>query len=85
MLALFDPAMSEDPTGGKPGGGTEAELVGIQDELHDRLGSAVLSSSVVDGWLWVDVLWDDGTWQDAADGEFGAGKIVIRSAMSEVG
>jgi hypothetical protein len=85
MLALFDPAMTEDPTGGKPGTGTEAELVGIQDELHDRLGSALLSSSVVDGWLWVDVLWDDGTWQDAADGEFGAGKIVIRPAMTEVG
>jgi hypothetical protein len=85
MLALFDPAMTEDPTGGKPGRGTEAELVGVQDELHDRLGSALLSSSVADGWLWVDVLWDDGTWQDAADGEFGAGKIVIRPAMTEVG
>ena len=85
MLALFDPAMAEDPTGGKPGTGTEAELLGIQDELHDRLGTALLSSAAIDGWLWVDVLWDDGTWQDAADGEFGAGKIVIRSAMNEVG
>jgi hypothetical protein len=84
MLALFDPAMPVDPTGGKPGKGTESELVGIQETLHDRLGAALLSSSVVDGWLWVDVLWDDGTWQDAADGEFGAGKIVIRSAMTEV-
>lgn len=85
MLAHFDPAMAADPTDGKPGKGTEAELVGIQDELHDRLGAALLSSAVVDGWLWIDVVWDDGTWQDAADGEFGADRIIVRSAMTEIG
>jgi len=27
------------------------------------------------------VVWDDGTWQDAADEEFGDDVVVIRSAL----
>lgn len=84
MLALFDPMPLPDPTGGKAGAGTDAELQEIQESLPDRLGAAYFSSSAENGWLWVDVLWDDGTWQDAADGEFGAGKVVIRPALHEV-
>ncbi len=85
MLALYDPMMAPDPTGGEPGAATEEQLAEIQDAVADRLGSAVLSAAPVDGWLWVDVVWDDGTWQDAADGEFGEGRVIIRSAMREVG
>ena len=81
MLALYDPMMAEDPTGGKPGNGEEADLVAIQEELPDRLGDAYLSSYPEDGWLWVDVVWDDGTWQDAADAEFGDDVVLIRSAL----
>jgi len=84
MLALYDPMMIEDPTGGKPGEGEESELLAIQEELPDRLGEAFLGSGPQDGWLWVDVVWDDGTWQDAADAEFGPQKVVIHSAMREV-
>jgi hypothetical protein len=85
LLALYDPMAPEDPTGGKPGKGTESELLDIQEQLPDRLGTAYFGSYPADGWLWVDVLWDDGTWQDAADGEFGAQKVIIRSALHEVG
>ncbi|WP_404433033.1 hypothetical protein LG299_02005 [Microbacterium lacus] len=84
MLALYDPMMAEDPTGGEPGEGEEAELLSIQEELPDRLGEGLLGSGPQDGWLWVDVVWDDGTWQDAADAEFGPQKVLIRSAMREV-
>lgn len=85
MLALYDPMMTEDPTGGEPGAGEESELLAIQEELPERLGEAYLGSYPQDGWLFVDVTWDDGTWQDAADGEFGADTIIIRSALREVG
>lgn len=85
MLALYDPMMAEDPTGGQPGEGEEAELLSIQEELPDRLGEALLSSGPQDGWLWVDVIWDDGTWQDAADAEFGEKKVIIRSAIKALG
>ena len=84
MLALYDPMPFPDPTGGEPGKGEEAELVALQDELDDRLGDSYLSSSVENGYLWVDVVWDDGTLQNAADGEFGDDMVVVRSAIREL-
>lgn len=81
MLALYDPMMAEDPTGGEAGNGEEADLLALQEELPDRLGDAYLGSYPENGWLMVDVVWDDGTWQDAADAEFGDGVVIIRSAM----
>ena len=83
MLALYDPMATEDPTGGEPGAGDEATLAAIQDELPDRLGDSYLSSYPQDGWLWVDVVWDDGTWQDAADAEYGPDVVIVRSALRE--
>lgn len=84
MLALYDPMMPDDPTGGEPGNGDETTLLALQEELPDRLGDAYLGSYPQDGWLWVDVVWDDGTWQQAADAEFGDDVVVIRSALQPV-
>jgi hypothetical protein len=84
MLALYDPMPFPDPTNGEPGEGEETELRALQDELPDRLGATYLSSSVENGYLWVDVVWDDGTLQHAADGEFGEDVVVVRSAMREI-
>lgn len=83
MLALYDPMIAEDPTGGRAGAGDDETLARIQEELPDRLGDYYLSSYPQDGRLWVDVVWDDGTWQDAADSEFGADVVLIRSALRE--
>ncbi|SBS70929.1 hypothetical protein [uncultured Microbacterium sp.] len=84
MLALYDPMMPEDPTGGKAGAGEEAELLEIQEALPDLLGAEYLSSYPENGWLWVDVVWDDGTWQKAADDDYGKGVVVVRSALREL-
>ncbi|WP_426325869.1 hypothetical protein [Microbacterium sp. E-13] len=84
MLALYDPVRPEDPTGGKPGSGDDATLTAIQDELPERLGASYLGSAPQDGWLWVDVVWDDGSWQAAADAEYGTDIVVIRSALAEI-
>ncbi len=84
MLALDDPMMTPDPTDGTPGDADEATLVAIQDTLPDRLGDDFLSAGAQDGRLWVDVVWDDGTWQQAADAEFGADVVVVRSALRTV-
>ena len=84
MLALYDPMPFPDPTDGKAGAGTEAELLAIQEELPDRLEDAYLASYPENGYLWVDVVWDDGTWQDAADQEFGDDVVVVRSALREI-
>ena len=81
MLALYDPITPVDPTGGKPGTANEAELTQMQDALPDLIGDNLLASYPENGWLWVDVVWDDGTLQDAADTTYGAGAVVIRSAI----
>jgi hypothetical protein len=81
MLALYDPIAPVDPTGGKPGTATEAELTEMQDALPDVIGDSFLASYPENGWLWVDVVWDDGTLQDAADATYGEGAVVIRSAL----
>ena len=59
-------------------------LLEIQEDLPALLGDSYLSSYPENGWLWVDVIWDDGTWQDAADTDYGEDVVVIRSAMREV-
>jgi hypothetical protein len=84
MLALYDPMMPEDPTGGEPGEGDEDTLLAIQEDLPGALDDAYLGSYPQDGWLWVDVVWDDGTWQDAADADYGENVVIIRSAMRPV-
>ncbi len=85
LLALYDPMAPADPTGGTAGTTDDATLVEVQKQVHDRLGAEVLSSGVHDGRLWVDVLWDDGTWQDAAADDFGENTVIIRSALVEAG
>jgi hypothetical protein len=88
LLALYDPLAPADPTGGESGIATDDELVAIQDELPTRLsgdGMVYLASYPQNGRLWVDVLWDDGTLQQAADDDFGDGTVIIRSALREVG
>ena len=81
MLALYDPMPLPDPTGGEPGKGVEASLLAINEELPDRLGDEYLTSWIENGYLWVEVVWDDGTMQDAADAEFGVDIVVVRSAL----
>lgn len=85
MLALYDPMVTPDPTGGEPGAGTDAQLAEIQDLLPAAFGDAHLMSYAENGWLWVDVVWDDGKYQDAVNAEYGEGVVVVRSALREVG
>lgn len=81
MLALYDPMPLPDPTGGEPGQGDAESLLAVQEDLPDRLGDEYLSSSAENGYLWVDMVWDDGTLQDAADAEFGSDTVIVRSAL----
>ena len=84
MLALYDPMAPETPVDQGPGDTDEATLIEIQDELPGLLGddgSQYLSSMPVEGRLIVDVVWDDGTLQQAADDDYGTDVVVIRSAL----
>lgn len=84
MLALYDPMKPADPTDGKPGTADEKTLLAIQEELPDRLGASYLSSWPEAGHLYVQVLWDDGTWQKAADDDFGDGVVIVQSALRPI-
>lgn len=85
MLALYSPMAPPDPTGGEPGEGADEVLAAIQEELPSLLGDDLLSSYSENGWLWVDVIWDDGTIQQAVDAAYGDDIVAIRSALREVG
>lgn len=85
LLALYDPIRPEDPTGGRPGTADDETLGAIQAELPERLGDSYVSALSQDGRLWVDVVWDDGTWQQAADAAYGPDVVVVRSALRPTG
>lgn len=84
LLALYDPMIPDDPTDGVPGAADEATLLEIQEELPDRLGDALIGSWPQDGRLWAQVVWDDGTWQDAADGDYGRDVVLIQPLLREI-
>jgi hypothetical protein len=60
---------------------TEAELLGIQNELNDLPG--MLSSSAQFDRVDVSVGYDDGSLQDWADATYGAGLVHIDSALGD--
>jgi hypothetical protein len=87
MLALYDPMMMEPDPRRDPanaGQATEAELLEIQAELHGPGGVEVLTSSPENGYLFVGVVYDDGQLQRYFDELYGAGVVVVESALRPV-
>lgn len=84
MLALYDPIRPEDPAGGVDGMTSEADLTRVQDELSASLGRDGLTLWVERGYVWVNVVWDDGTLQDAVDQAYGDGVVIVTSALREI-
>jgi len=82
LLALYDPAPVQEPTDPPAPSADPATLEEIQEELPSRLGAAFLASWPEEGRLMVEVVWDDGTWQKAADEDYGTGVVVIQSALT---
>ncbi|GAA2964442.1 hypothetical protein GCM10010459_20960 [Microbacterium schleiferi] len=85
MLALYDPMGPEDPTGGISGNTPAAELDAIATEIPTALGDLLLATWTQDGYVWAQVIWDDGTLQSAADAEYGDGVVIIQSALRSLG
>lgn len=83
MLALYDPVRPDDPTGGVEGDATAAELTEIQDDLSSRLGSEALTLWTERGYVWVQVVWDDGQLQRAVDAEYGDATVIVLPALIE--
>lgn len=84
MLALYDPIAPEDPTAGVDGTTSEPDLTRIQDDISARLGGGALTLRTDRGYVWLSVVWDDGTIQEAADAEYGDDVVVVTSALREI-
>ncbi|MFK0400908.1 hypothetical protein ACIQTT_01115 [Microbacterium sp. NPDC090225] len=83
LLALYDPVRPVDPTGGVEGETSAAELTEIQDDLSSRLGTDGLALWTERGYVWVQVVWDDGQLQRAVDAEYGEDTVIVLPALSE--
>lgn len=63
---------------------TEAELVAIQQELHEDATGDILSTGIAgaDLVLEISVVFDDGTLQDELDARYGEGVVRVHSALA---
>lgn len=87
MLALYDPIAPVDPAEGAGGEASQAELERVADELGARLSSDVSANVLFlpeNGYVSLQVTWDDGTIQKAVDAEYGDGVVVVTSQLREV-
>ncbi|MBG6189336.1 hypothetical protein IWX64_000256 [Arthrobacter sp. CAN_A212] len=84
-LSLYDTIADIDPRldPANPGGGEEAELEQLQVELLEA-EPLILTSSVVNGYLFVTVVYDDGTLQERYDVQYGRDLIAVQSALRPV-
>jgi hypothetical protein len=83
-LSLYSPVGSPDPRQDPktPGVSNEAALTEIQASLNQP---PVLSSRIMNGYLWLSVLYDDGTIQTYVDEQYGADVVIVQSALRPAG
>lgn len=80
--ALYDPMMQEPAAYPAPAAElTEAELVGIQEQLTETLPGYQSSFTDGEGHLVAEVVYDDGSLQEWVDGEYGKDVVVISSLL----
>ena len=96
-LSLYDPLAQFDPRTDTANAGPSDErtLVRLQDELNaadynpsqfsDWSGAPILSSWTENGYLWVSVIYDDGSVQQFFDDQFGVGIVAVQSALRDGG
>jgi hypothetical protein len=82
-LSLYDAMPIADPRrdGSQPGGTDEGELARIQSELKLPDSVQSLGSSIEHGYLFVDVIFDDGTVQSLLDEQYGPNVVVVEPAL----
>ena len=69
------------PVTGKPGTGNKARLMQIQHDLESAGGQPILTSGIQNGYLVILVAYDNGDIQRELDSKYGAGLILVRSAL----
>jgi hypothetical protein len=77
-----DPRLDPDNAGTVGSDMSETETQELQDEVFDDLGG--LSGWVENGYVWVTVIYDDGSIQRYADDKYGADTVAVQSALLDV-
>jgi len=87
MLALYDPMPIVDPLLDPENAGDtpEAELTRIQDELNESSPFPILTSGQMNGYVFVDVIYDDGSIQAWVDSRYLPDTVAIRGALRDEG
>ena len=82
-LSLYSPIGSPDPRQDPENAGAsdDATLQAIQDALNQP---QVLTSTPMNGYLWVSVLYDDGTIQTFVDEQYGQGVVIVQPALRPI-
>jgi len=85
-LALYDPMPFVDPLMDEANAGDTdpAELEKIQTDIDKAKGPNLLGSGIINGYLFVDVLYDDGTLQSSVDAKYLPDAVAIRPALKDV-
>ena len=85
QLALYDPLPIQDPLLDPANAGTadEGTLAGVLGRISDEVPVEVYGARIDNGYVFVDVLHDDGTVQAWADQEHGAGVVAVRSLLRD--
>jgi hypothetical protein len=85
-LSLYDPMAEVDPhlDESNPGPSDEAELTGVQADVDSLDLGGFLSSWVTNGYLFVQVVYDDGTLQEFLDSRYGPDVVVVQSALRAI-
>ncbi|MEU4384882.1 hypothetical protein [Promicromonospora sp. NPDC023805] len=78
-----DPRLDPDNAGAAEPGTPESEAPELQYEVFDHLGG--LSGSFENGYVWVTVVYDDGSIQRYADDRYGADTVAVQSALRDIG
>jgi hypothetical protein len=86
-LSLYDPLADIDPRTeeGNAGPSDEATLLRLQEDLHAADYAPILSDWTENGYLWVSVIYDDGSVQRFLDDRFGEGVVAVQSALRDMG
>ena len=83
--ALYDPMPEEPPVYPEPSVDlSDTELQEIADEVMDLPGIQGAYADPETGHVLTDITYDDGTYQDYADEAYGAGVVVVTSALVDV-
>lgn len=86
MLALYDPIREVDPftDPANAGGSSDDELMAVQERILNDEFVEVLTSWSENGYLFVTVVYDDGSIQRYVDAAYGADVVQVRPALRDL-